>query len=76
MGQLTIKDLYINLREEVRKGNGDKFIVVADDNEGNGFHGLFFGITSETEDVKEAVEFSNGIYDSQENDLNKLVILG
>ncbi len=76
MGQLTIKDLYINLREEVRKGNGDKFIVVADDNEGNGFHGLFFGITSEAEDIKEAVEFSHGIYDSQENDLNKLVILG
>ena len=76
MGQLTIKDLYLNLRNEIAKGNGDKLIVVADDNEGNGFHGLFFGITSNSDDIKEAVEFSHGIYDSQEEDLNKLVILG
>lgn len=76
MGQLTIKDLYKNLAAEIKKGNGDKFIVVADDNEGNSFHGLFFGITSESSKVRESIEYSNGIYDSQEEDLNKLVILG
>lgn len=76
MGQLTINDLYKNLAAEIKKGNGNKVIVVADDNEGNSFHGLFFGITSEANDIKEAVEYSNGIYDSQEKDLNKLVILG
>lgn len=76
MKQLTIKDLYNNLETEIKKGNGDKVIVVADDNEGNSFHGLFFGITSEPSKIRESVEFSNGIYDSQETKLSNLVILG
>lgn len=76
MKQLTVKQLYALLIEEITKGNGDKKIVVADDNEGNSFHGLFYGITSEPNDIKENIENSNGIYDSQEKDLNKIVILG
>ena len=76
MAQLTVKDLYNNLVNEIRKGNGDKFIVVADDNEGNSFHGLFFGITSTVATVAEAIEYSNGVYDSVEKDPNKIVILG
>lgn len=75
MSQLTVKELYTILYKEMTKGNGDKKIVVADDNEGNAFHGLFYGITSEPNDIKETVENSNGIYDSQEKDLNKIVIL-
>lgn len=76
MPQLTVKELYTILYKEMTKGNGDKKIVVADDNEGNAFHGLFYGITSDLNDIKENVENSNGIYDSQEKDLNKIVILG
>ena len=76
MEQMTVRKLYLLLAQEVQKGNGDKTIIVADDNEGNAFHGLFYGITSDLEDIKEAVEYSNGIYDSSEKDLNKLVILG
>lgn len=76
MEQMTIKQLYLLLGQEIKKGNGDKAIVVADDNEGNAYHGLFYGITSDLADIKEAVEYSNGIYDSREKDLNKLVILG
>ena len=76
MKQLTVLDLFKLLEQEVRNGNGNKSIVVADDNEGNAFHGLFYGITSEPTDIKENIENSNGIYDSQERDLNKIVILG
>ena len=76
MGQLTVKQLYLLLRQEVEKGNGEKAIIVADDNEGNAFHGLFYGITSDITDIKEALEYSNGIYDSRETDPNKIVILG
>ena len=76
MKQLTVLDLFKLLEQEVRDGNGNKAIVVADDNEGNAFHGLFYGITSEPNDIKENIECSNGIYDSQEKDLNKIVILG
>lgn len=76
MKQLTVLDLFKLLEKEVRNGNGNKSIVVADDNEGNAYHGLFYGITSEPDDIKESIEYSNGIYDSQEKDLNKIVILG
>ena len=76
MKQLTVLNLFKLLEQEVRNGNGNKVIVVADDNEGNAFHGLFYGITSEPNDIKENIENSNGIYDSQERDLNKIVILG
>ena len=51
MKQLTVKQLYLLLAEEVKNGNGDKTIVVADDNEGNAYHGLFYGITSEVKSI-------------------------
>jgi hypothetical protein len=76
MEQMTVRKLYLLLAQEVKNGNGEKAIVVADDNEGNAYHGLFYGITSNINDIKENVEFSNGIYDSREKDLNKIVILG
>ena len=76
MEQMTVRKLYLLLAQEVQKGNGEKAIIVADDNEGNAFRRLFYGITSDLTDIKEAVEYSNGIYDSREKDLNKLVILG
>ena len=51
----------------------DRKIVISNDNEGNGFHGLFYGITFEHEDVAPYVD---DIYDSCEKDPNKIVILG
>lgn len=41
MKQMQVKDLYECCKEQMDKGNGDKFIVVTDDNEMNGFHGIF-----------------------------------
>lgn len=77
MTQMTVKQLYLELAEEIKKGNGDKFIIAADDNEFNSFHGLYYGISySDPEDVAEQIECSNGVYDSQVEDPDKLVILG
>lgn len=76
MEQLTVLDLFKALEAEIRNGNGNKLIVVADDNEGNAYHGLFYGVTSDLKDICEAFEYSNGLYDSQEKDPRKLVILG
>jgi hypothetical protein len=76
MNQLTVKQLYIELAEEIKNGNGDKFIVVADDNEGNAYHGMFYGVVSDPQKVKENIDCSNGLYDSAVTDYNKIVILG
>ena len=73
MTQLTIRDLKRFVDEQMKKGNGDKFIVISDDNEGNGYHGLFFAIL---DDPKEIKDFTDMIYDSVSDDPNEIVILG
>lgn len=52
MKQITVKELYELCKAEIAKKNGDKFIVISDDNEGNGFHGLFYGFTPADEEIK------------------------
>lgn len=68
--QMTVKQLLKLCQEEVKKGNGDKFIVVADDNEGNGYHGMFYGFT----DANELYE--DEIYDSCYTKPEEIIILG
>ena len=68
--QMTVKDLALLCIEEVKKGNGDKNIVLSDDNEGNGYHGMFYGF-SEVDDY-----FSEQIYDSHTKSAGDTIILG
>ena len=75
MGQTTLKDLQKHINKlllehpELR----DRKVVISNDNEGNGFHGLFYGITWEYDDVN---AYKDDIHDSCEKDPNKLVLLG
>lgn len=71
MEQLTVKDLYLMCKQVVEQGYGDRKIVISDDNEGNGFHGLFYGLC--TSDIEQYVD---EIYDSTTTDPNEIVILG
>ena len=41
MKQMKLKDLYQACKEQMEAGNGEKSLVVAADNEGNGYHGMF-----------------------------------
>ncbi len=45
MQTLTISQLATILIKEVRKGNGDKKILLTTDDEGNGCHECFFGVS-------------------------------
>lgn len=78
--QMTVKQLLKFCQEEVKKGNGDKFIVVADDNEGNGYHGMFYGFSDAMEMEAEAQVFGNSIegdiYDSCHTKPEEIIILG
>ena len=71
MEQMTVKELYKLVQAEMKKGNGDKLIVISDDNEGNGYHGMFFGFTS-----KDLEYLQDDIYDSITNDIDKIIVLG
>lgn len=68
--QITVKELYKFCKAEIAKGNGDKFIVISDDNEGNGYHGLFYGFTPVDENC------ISYIYDSQHMSSEDTIILG
>lgn len=48
----TVEELMLECYEQVQKGNGKKEILLSDDDEGNGFHILFYGFTTGDE-VKE-----------------------
>lgn len=38
----------------------DKGIILSDDEEGNGYHGCYFALTSNPKDVKGVLQASNG----------------
>lgn len=68
--QMTISGLFELCKKEIAKGNGDKNIVISDDNEGNGFHGMFYGFTKIDEITQDL------IYDSHTNLPSDTIILG
>ena len=68
--QMTVQDLFILCAKEVEKGNGKKNIVISDDNEGNGYHGLFYGFTPVDDN------FADDIYDSITSSSKDTIILG
>ena len=69
MEQMTVKMLMELCIKHIAAGDGDKHIVVSDDNEGNGYHGLFYGFTA-------ADDFVDEIYDSRYTDPNEIIVLG
>ena len=42
---LTINDLANLVNAEIKKGNGAKKIMLSNDDEGNGYHGLYYAFT-------------------------------
>lgn len=69
-GQITVKELYKFCKLEIANGNGDKFIVISNDSEGNGYHGLFYEFSPVDEDC---IRY---IYDSQHMSPEDTIILG
>lgn len=78
MAQLTVKDLAILIAKQLKEHPeiANKKIVISDDNEGNSYHGLFYGFTFDEDDVNNVIQFSNGVSDSETNNPKELVILG
>ena len=44
-GALTIKDIYKQCQEEIKKGNGDHVVLLSSDDEGNEFHYCWYAFT-------------------------------
>ena len=69
--QMTVEDLLYECQAQIRAGNGRKKIVISSDDEGNSFHGLFWGFTYYDED-----EYKDLIFDSTANSAEDTIILG
>ena len=70
---LTIEDLEALCKEQIKNGNGKKKILISSDDEGSGFHGLFYAFTTSQEKIekyKELYEFTDDV------DSDKIVLLG
>ena len=48
---MTVAKLLAICKEQVAKGNGDKTIYLSDDDEGNGYHEMFYGFSENVSEL-------------------------
>lgn len=70
-GIITVNGLFDMLKEQIKKGNGNKAILISRDDEGNGYHSLFFGVTDELPTIK---QYEDDFHDG--NNAEDVVLLG
>ena len=73
MKGMTVSLLAEFCREQIRKGNGDKVIQITMDDEGNGFHTLWYQFNDNVEEIKMCYEY--GMFHDN-IDINNTVLLG
>lgn len=73
MSGITVKVLKELVDEQIKLGNGNKEVLLSCDDEGNGYHTLFYGFEDELDTIKQLREW--GMFHDN-NDPNNVVILG
>ena len=73
MDELTIKELALICAREIAIGNGNKKILLSNDDEGNGYHGLFYHFAPLDSYDIDIVDSCLGI---NESNVNEYVVLG
>ena len=73
MRALTVGMLLNECLNASARGLSDKIVLISDDDEGNGYHTLAYGITYGKEDVEEFAKM--GLFHDN-NDPNGVVLLG
>lgn len=73
MKGVKVKDLHKALTEQILKGNGDNYILISDDDEGNGYHTLYYMIEDNRETIKQCDEY--GLFHDEHNP-DDVVLLG
>lgn len=70
---ITVEQLLNACARQVDLGNGDKRILISTDDEGNGFHELFFGFTLPETLTMDAYELPYGVDPEQ---MDEYMLLG
>ena len=73
MNGMTVKVLAKYCLEQIRKGNGDKIVQISQDDEGNGYHTLYYQFTDDLDEIKECYEY--GMFHDN-LDTTNVVLLG
>ena len=77
MGALTVKDLHNYCKRLIKQGEGDKKILISNDDEGNGYHELFFHFSPTTDFFNDKPYDPSLPYNvTQEAARNEYIILG
>ena len=72
MDNITINELKKLCEEQIKKGNGNKKILISDDDEGNGYHELFYSFMS----TKELEKYMFTSFPVDKEELKNYIILG
>ena len=59
MKALTINDLMNECKKQIKLGNGNKTIMISQDDEGNGYHYLWYSFTT-MEQMEEPITMPSG----------------
>ena len=49
---ITVKELAVLCLDQIEKGTGDKHIIISNDDEGNGYHTLFYAFTDDAKNLE------------------------
>ena len=70
---ITVAQLGIEIDKQIKAGNGDKKILITCDDEGNGYHGLFYTFNADIGQIKDAQ--NGGLFHDDVN-LEEVILLG
>ena len=73
MNGITVEQLFVLCHEQIKKGNGKKTVLISTDDEGNGYHTLYYSFQDNTEEIRTIAEVC---YIHDQIDLNSIVMLG
>ena len=68
---LTVKELEVLCKEEIKKGNGNKVIMLSDDDEGNGYHYCWYSFSTPEEALLQDYQIAENIASKEDT-----IILG
>lgn len=63
---ITVKELLYYCKIQVARGNGDKHILISTDDEGNGYHTLFYDFQDDPDDINYALEIEHDHHNTDE----------
>lgn len=61
MGVVTVNELLEECKKLKKKGLGDRQVYISRDDEGNGFHPLFYTFQTDAEEVEEEAGTANAV---------------